>query len=139
MASTHVYDALKGELQIEFTPMRVIDVDLIDNILAQGEDAFLVIEEITESEDTIGFGDPTNLCQRGEGVMVVHAFVPSPESSAAVRTLGESVQTHMRHRTMSGVRITNAGPPDIELLNEGLWSVAAVALTYQHDFHVATP
>lgn len=140
MASPHVYAETKSVLQGQFSPpYQIVDFDEIDGALEQGTDPFMALEEITENEALAAFGDPSSLCQRQEGVMAVHFFTPAPESSAAARSLAELVQNFMRHRTYSGVRITAASPPEVELMNNGLWSAGAIALSYRYDFHVATP
>ena len=143
MASTTVYDATKSELQSQFSPpYPVLDFDEIDQAVIEGtlpKAPFIALEEITQVEELAAFGDSQNLCQREEGVLIAHFFTPAPEASSQARSLAEQIQDHMRHRTYSGVRITSVSPPDLEMLSNGLWTSAAIALNYRHDFHVAIP
>jgi hypothetical protein len=148
MASTHVYDETKALLQGQFSPTyQVLDFDQIETTLTRtGQNAFIALEEITETEAGNAFGDPSAICQRQEGVLVVHFFTPAPvatpggqASSNTARSLAESVQDFMRYKTYSGIRIVLATPPDLEVLNSGLWTAAAIALSYQYDFFTAIP
>lgn len=139
MASTAVYSSIKAFLQGQFAPIPVLDFDQIETAMQQQQNPFLVLQEVYALEDLIGIGDPTSLCIREESAVVVHAFVPAPESSAAVRTLAEQVQTAMRARQFPQVRVTRVSPPDLEGLNDGLWSTAGVSVDLQHDFHAPAP
>jgi|GEM_PF-5697256 len=136
MASSRTYSALKDYLQAQFSGVYpVLDADDIEPELLQGSNAFLAIEELSGDEQLAGFGDPTSLCMRETGTLLVHAFTPSPESSEQARAIVDSVRDVMRLRTIDGIRITGVTPPDSELLNEGLWGAAATAILFDYDSH----
>ena len=140
MASSAVYTEIKSGLQGQFSPpFPIIDFDEIDPTLEQGTAPFMALEEVVQNEEGIGFGDPQNLCQREEGVLLVHLFTPAPHASNAARALADQVQDYTRYRIFNGVRIHIAAPPDVGMMNNGLWCAAAVALTYRREFHVAKP
>lgn len=140
MASVQTYSEIKSGLQGQFGgAYPVLDFDDIEPALEQGTAPFIAIEEVVQNEEGNGFGDPSQICQREEGVIVIHFFVPAPESSGTARGLAESVQDFMRYRTFTQVTVFSVSPPDVEMMNNGLWTAAAIALTYHRDFHVAIP
>ena len=139
MASPSLYTAVKGWLQTTFAPMQVLDFDQIEPQLEQGTASFLVVEELFASESSMSIGDRAAACLREEASILVHVFVPAPESSSAARTLADNVRQRNAYRTINGVRITSASPPDLEVLNDGLWSVAVIDAEAQFDRHVALP
>lgn len=143
MASIEAYTALKNFLVVEFAPREVFDIDQIESQLVAGQEPqqenaqFLVLEEISGTEELIAIGDPNNLCDRETGVIEVHCFTPAPESSADARVFGQAVQDSLRHRTTNGVRVTTASPPDIGRTNDGLWTVGTVAVGYEYQRYTA--
>ncbi len=138
MSSVLPYQEIKGFLQAHFAPMPVIDYDQIEPALEQGTDPFLVIEELFSGEDISSFGDPTQLCLRETGIILVHCFVPSPESLDQVRALADQVRNALRLRRLPNrVRVLEVMPGDLEFANEGLWTAAGVSAVYQHEFSAA--
>ena len=155
MASTHVYTETKNLLQGQFSAgYSLLDFDEIDSVVMKaGDTPFMAIEEVTDDEALSAFGNPQGLCQRQQGVIVVHAFVPAPTTAAfavppggpprpssfIAREVIEQVQAFMRYQQYANIRIVSVTPPDVELLNNGLWTAAAVAISYVYDFKVAMP
>jgi hypothetical protein len=136
MASVQVYDEIKNHLVASFPALQVIDFDTLDDMLEQGTANFLMLSEEYCFEDEVGFGDPTNICVREVSGFTVFGFVPAPEVSSAVRQLGEDIQNSLRLQTLNGVSISDVSPPEMELLNDGIWSSAAVSITASMDRHV---
>ena len=140
MSSTTAYDAVFGFLSDTFgRSYAVLNIDDIESAIEQYTDPFLVLESVTSSQALTAFGDPCGLCHRETGVMVVHGFTPAPESSRAARAIADTIADAVRLQVINGVRVTSVSPPDIELTNEGLWSAAAVALSYEYDTQYARP
>jgi hypothetical protein len=136
--SPNVYDAIKTHLDAGITET-VLDFDELDFQLEQGSDPFCVIEEVYAYEDQIAFGDPENVCMEESGSFVVHCFVRAPESSGAARLFGESVRTAMRfsHLLNGNLKVLECDPPDVRMLNNGLWTSAGVNISYTFNFHVS--
>ena len=139
MASPIVYDTIKAYLQAQFAPLSVIDYDQIDTALEQGTDPFLMIQEVFETETEIAIGDPGGICLRQEVDLLVQCFVPAPESSDVARRQAEAVKDALRFRTLSGVRITGASPPEAGEMNDGLWTRYGCTVTAEWDTHVPLP
>lgn len=138
MASTEAYNALKSAIQTGITPVPVLDFDQIDWDQQQGTDAFTVLEEVGELEDLVGFG--ANLCHREQGLMRVHAFTPSPMSSAAARALAQSVQDLLRSQVLgNGLRLVEVTPPEPGVSNNGLWTIYSTVLSFEFDTTRAHP
>ena len=141
MAGTHPYDAIKRFLQDRLSSAyQIIDMDEIDPVLEQEENPFLTLEEVVAQEEAVGIGDPSGLCVRETGTIIVHCFSPAPHASGATRSIGDSVRGLLRFQRFDGVRIVNVGAPDPgELMNSGVWSSASLLLTYEWDQHLAIP
>ena len=139
MASTHCYDEIKAYLQGVMAPMAVLDWDQIEPTLEQSENQFLAIEDAYADEEMAAFGNPQALCMREAGEIVLHCFVPAPESSGVARALAGQVQGLIRLQRISGLRIISSAPPEIDRMNDGLWTTAAVPVTYEYDYFVARP
>lgn len=136
MASATAYDTIRTHLVNAFSGVYpVVDFDTIDTTLENGTDAFLALEEVSASEALVAFGDETNLCNRESGIIIVHCFTPAPESSATARSIADAVRNSLRHQILGPVRITQVQPPDLELMNSGLWTAGASAINYDYDFH----
>lgn len=135
MASTAVYVALKQFLQSQFLGVYpVLDEDEIDTQLdGAGDAVFIGLEEATSVEDYRALGNINTQCMREEGVMLLHVFVPAPETSNRARELVDQVRGALRGQTVDGVRVINVSPPEQEMLNEGLWGSAVTAISYQYD------
>lgn len=135
MASSSVYNALKNYVQAQFAGVYpVLDADDIEPAIEQGDAPFLALEELPGDEQLSAFGNSDELCMRETGVLLIHGFVPSPESSSTARSIVDSVRDTMRHKTIDGIRITATTPPDQELMNEGLWGASVTAVSYEADF-----
>lgn len=140
MSSTTVYNEIKGYLQSVFNGVYpIIDFDEIEPNLGQGEAPFIALEEVTSDEQQIGIGDLTAVCLRESGAIIVHCFTPSPQSSASARSIAETIQQSLRFRTINQVRMYEVTPPDLEMMNNGLWTAGAVAASYEYDTHVPHP
>ena len=141
MASTTVYTTFKAFLQNVFSgTYSIIDFDEIEPAMQQGLTPFLVLEEMPSTEENVAFGDPNNLCMRASGVVLVYAFAPAPESNSVARNLGDQIATSLRFAQMANqIRILNVDPPDIQVSNDGLWTIAVVPASIEHDFYVAKP
>lgn len=138
MASVQAYDSLKSAIQTGIAPVAVLDFDQIEASMEQSTTAFTVLEEAVEDEELVGFGGA--LCSREQGVILVHAFTPAPESSAASRALAETVQDLLRSQVLSnGLRIFAVDPPAPGSANNGLWTVYQVAVNYEFDTSRAHP
>jgi hypothetical protein len=140
MSSVHVYNELKNFLTTEFPGDNVIDVDTINVTLQQSKNRFICIEEVSSNNVIVGFGDPTGgLCIREISGLVVHAFVPAPESSATARSFAEAIHDKLVLRTLNGVNVYDVDPPEMEVLNDGLWSTSTVTLLVTYDRHIVKP
>lgn len=139
MASTVVYNEIKGHLQTQFAPMPVLDFDQLEPALEQQQNNFLVLEEVVTFEELIGIGDPQNLCVSENAVFLVHVFVPAPESSAVARALCDQVQASLRFQTLNDVRVNEANPGEPGALNDGLWTSYNTAVSVDYYQHVARP
>jgi hypothetical protein len=139
MSTTVPYQELKAYLQTAFQPTPVLDFDSIDPQLEQSNNPFLCIEEIVGFEDLISIGDPSALCFREEVDFLVHAFVPSPESSALARQLAEQVMVSLRLRNLGATRVSKLEPPEPEDANDGLWTVYGITVSLINDFRFAAP
>jgi hypothetical protein len=137
MSSVFVYNEIKNFLQEQFPEDQVIDIDTIDTALRQGTGRFICLEEAISSNFISGFGDPGNICVRESSSFMVHAFVPAAESSALARQYAEDIQNSLVFRNLNGIEIDDVDPPDMEILNDGLWSTATVTLFVTYDRHVA--
>lgn len=134
MSSPHVYDQLKGYLALEFNGVyQVLDFDQIEPTLSQGTTSFLALEELLGEDALVSFGDSNNLMSQESGSILVHCFAPAPESSNTVRTIIQSVIQIIRHLEIAGIRIVGITPPDLETLNDGLWSVGATTMLYEYE------
>jgi hypothetical protein len=133
MASPHVYDELKAYLQGVVAPVPVLDWDQIEMTLEQQQDPFLALEEVFGENEMISFGDPSALCFREDATILIHCFVPAPESSNAGRVLAEQVQRALHLRQVNGVRVLNVQPPEPGELNDGLWSLVSVTTDLTMD------
>lgn len=148
MASPHVYTSTKDLLQTRYhATYPVLDFDEIETAVTKaGDTPWLALEEIGGAyEDVAAFGDPQNICQREQGVILVHAFVPAPTtiatglpSSFQARDLVADIQDYMRMRRYSGIRIVEVSS-ERSSFNHGLWSSSTAALSYEFDFHTAVP
>lgn len=135
MASPVVYDALKAFLLGRYA--HVIDYDTIDAALEQGTDPFLCLEELFGLEEPISFGDPSSVCTEEQANILVHCLVPAPESSAIARNLAQSVVEVLRGRDLGGgISITEVSPPELEEMNNGLWTASSIEVTMRRFFHV---
>ena len=140
MSSTTVYTEIKGYLQTLYTGVYpVVDFDEIDPILSQGTDPFLALEEVTSDESMIAMGDLSAVCLREVGAIVVHCFTPAPQSSAAARSIADSVRESIRFRSINAVQVYEVTPPDSGIMNDGLWTAGAVAVSYEYDTHIPHP
>ena len=139
MASVEAYDGLKAHLVTANTPLQVIDYDNIDRALEQGNTDFLCLQEIETLETQIAMGEQAVLCLREVSGFVVHAFVPSPESSAKARQLGEQVYTDLRFRNINRMRVVDVSPPELEIMNDGLWTASGVTVILELDRQVPRP
>ena len=139
MASAHCYDEIKAYLQGAMTPMAVLDWDQIESTLEQSNNQFLALEESYADEELIAFGNPQALCMREIGALIIHCFVPAPESSGVARALAGQVQNQIRLQRISGLRIISSDPPEVDRMNDGLWTTAAVPVAYEYDYFVARP
>ncbi len=141
MASTVPYDTIRNFLATEFNGVYpVLDFDKVDDEIAGGTGPFITLEEVTGEESLVGFGDETNLCSRESGIIIVHSFVPADESSGlpashAARSMSDTVRASLRHKIFGSVHIEQVQPPDLGVLNAGLWSAGASAINYSYDFH----
>jgi hypothetical protein len=117
----------------------VLDFDQIEPQLEQGTTSFLVVEELFASEAPMSIGDRTATCLREEASVLVHIFVPAPEASSAARTLADTVRQRIAYQTINGVRILSASPPDLEILNDGLWTAAVIDAEAEYRRHVSLP
>ena len=63
--------------------------------------------------------------------------MPAAESSALARQYAEDIQNSLMFRNLNGIEIDDVDPPDMEILNDGLWSTATVTLFVTYDRHVA--
>lgn len=139
MASTAIYDDLKGFLQGALAPMPVLDFDQIETVLQQQNNQMLVLEEVYAGEDVIAFGSPREICMREEAEFIVHAFVPAPESAAVARALSDQVTQVLRFQRINDLRISRVGRGEPEDLNDGLWTAFSISTTVFRDHHVALP
>ena len=140
MSSVAVYDTVKNYLIAMFPALQVIDFDTLDNALEQSLNQFLCLQEGYTVEEMVGIGDPNNVCIREISGLVIHCFTPAPESSGQARILGEQVQDFVRFQNFTpNMRVLDTSPPEVELMNDGLWTSASVPLTVANDRHVAIP
>lgn len=140
MASVIVYDTLKNFLVGAFPALQVIDFDTLDNALEQSQNQFICLQEGYATEEEMGFGDPTNICIQEFSGFVVHGFTPAPQSSGAARALGDQIQNSLRMQQFTpNMKVLDTSPPEVELMNDGLWTSASVPLTVTNDRHVALP
>ena len=140
MSSTIVYNAIKADLQQLYDGIYpVIDFDAIEPALQQSTDSFLTLEELTSSEDMIGIGDLSVICLREQGAVVIHCFTPAPQSSSAARQIADTVRASLQYRNIGGIRITNTSPPDVQMMNNGLWTSGAISVSYEYDTHIPIP
>jgi hypothetical protein len=136
MASTITYNAVKAHLVAGFPTLQVIDFDTLDSALEQNRANFLCLQEGYSVEDIEAFGDPTNICIRETSGFIIHVFVPSPQSSAQARTLGDQVQAAFRLTNLTPlIRVLDTNPPELEMMNDGLWTSASVPVTVDNKFH----
>ena len=136
MASQTAYDAVRDHLcGVYARTYPVLDFDHIEPQLEQSTEVFMALEDVSSTEEMSGFGDQSQLCIRESGVIVIYVFAPSPESSRVLRELLDDVRNNVRYRALGNVRLSEASPPDIDALNNGLWSIGSVALSYDYDFH----
>jgi hypothetical protein len=133
MASVHVYNELKAYLETVVAPIPVLDIDQIEMTLEQKEEPFLALEEVFGGNQLIAFGDPSALCFREDATILIHCFVPAPESSKAGRSLAEQVQRALHLQQVNGVRVLNVQPPEPGELNDGLWSLVSVSTDLTMD------
>lgn len=117
--------------------MRVLDFDQIDPTLEQSSDTFLALESILGDEEVVAIGTPANVASRERGSIACHCFVPAPESSGVARSVADNIRDLLRMQRINGVRIMNVTTPDVEMMNNGLWTAAAVLISYERDFYSA--
>lgn len=141
MASTTVYNTFKTFLDTALSgAYSIIDFDTLDTQIEQGTQSFLVIEDMPGEERVAAMGDPDNLCMRASGSVIVYVFVPSPESNSVARAIGDTVAQAVRNAHLGNqIRILAVDPPDLQVSNNGLWTVAVVTVVIEHDFYVIKP
>jgi hypothetical protein len=131
MASSYVYSTFKNFLRAQFSEIYpVLDWDQLDPVLVTEQNPFLVIEEVTSSEDPEGFSTPERACVLEDGVFLVHAFTPAPEGSESARRIVDEVRARLRRQVLDLVHIDGVGPPEPEVQNEGVWTSASMTVRY---------
>ncbi len=132
MASVEAYTSVKSAIATNLAPVEVFDFDTFDESAQQDEVGFIVLEEVTEDEDMIGFGG--NLCHRETGILTAHHFTPAPESSSAARQFAENTADLLRSQVLSNnLRIFAVDPPTPTAYNNGLWTIYSVPISYEFD------
>jgi hypothetical protein len=139
MASPQVYDQIKAFLTAVAAPMPVLDFDSIQPALEQQNNTFLVLEEVFGEDNLVTFGDPQRVCMREEASLIVHCFVPAPESSGVARTTADSLRRALDHQIFGGVRILSVSTPDLVDMNDGLWTAALLDIEARYDRFTALP
>ena len=139
MASAQAYVDFKSFLQGRMTPIPVIDFDQIDTALQQATGQFLALEESYSEDIENGFGDPNNVCMREESEIIIHCFVPAPESSSIARALADRVANELRYQRINDLRVVRTSGAEPEGLNDGLWSLFLLPVLIHYDRHIALP
>lgn len=140
MASTHVYSEFKGYITTAVAgAYPILDYDQIEPQLEQGSDPFIVLEEITGDEEMVAFGDPAAVCVVEAGAMLIHCFNRAPEASNASRQMAETIKNLFHiSQNLNGVRVVSVTPPEVELMDDGMWGAGSVAVNYEYDQHRST-
>ena len=136
--SPSAYTAIKSFLAGLVTP--VLDFDEINPTLEQGADPFYCLEEGYSYERTTGFGDSVKVCMEESGGFTVHCFVRAPESSTQARANAEALRPQIRfQKLLEGMLdIQECDPPELVMLNDGLWTDAVVNVSYVYQYSHTT-
>lgn len=138
MASQSAYDTIKGLLQSRFgASIPIVDIDQVEPHLAQDECVFFALESLPGQEMITGIGDPDNLCIREFGAVNVHGFFPAPHASNQARGTMDDVRTAIRLFRDGDLYIDSLSTPEFGIINEGIWTAAAITVSYQLNFHAA--
>jgi hypothetical protein len=139
MCSPAVYNAYKNFL-IAFQDKNgksypVLDYDSIEPAIQQGNEPFLVLNELYSDAENTSIGTPLSKCMLEIGEIEIQCFVPSPESHAEARELCQEVRTAIRNLRDGDVVAEEPSPPSVDVMNEGLWSVAVTSSPYEYYYY----
>lgn len=137
MASPTVFNLVRNRLATYVAPLPVLKWDDVDETIQRGTSPYMVVEDTAGAESLIGIGDSSALCNRETSSVVVYSFVRAPRASDTARDQSKIVSDLFRHYHEPNIRVVGVTPPDVEAMNDGLWTVGVVTITVEYDFQAS--